>query len=148
MKSRRSWHRPIIALLLVLPLLAVAEQGAPAKKSDAYIRGEKVYERCAACHALDSDRTGPRHCGIVGRRAGSVPGFSYSPAMRRSKIVWTEENLDRFLKAPVAAIPGTAMGYDGIKDDRERHDLIRYLREAGLEAKCQALLANAEKLVR
>ncbi len=59
-------------------------------------------------------------------------------------MVWTEENLDRFLKSPVTTIPGTAMGYDGIKNDGERHALIHYLREVGREPKCQALLTNGE----
>lgn len=129
-----------IALALLHP--ALADNGTPRSDTDAYAMGARVYERCAACHALDTDRTGPRHCGLIGRRAGSVPGFPYSPAMRRSKMVWTEANLDRFLKSPVTTIPGTAMGYDGIKDDGERHNLIHYLREIGREPPCQALLTN------
>lgn len=148
MKSRRPWQAAITLALLMLSALAPADQEGLSKDSEAYARGARVYERCAACHALDSDRTGPRHCGLIGRRAGSVPGFSYSPAMRRSKLIWTEENLDRFLKSPVMAIPGTAMGYDGVKDDRERHDLILYLREAGREPRCQAFQANTAKQIK
>ena len=148
MKSRRPGQSAMMAILLMLANLAIADNSVQPKDADAYARGEKVYEHCAACHALDTDRTGPRHCGLIGRRAGSVPGFSYSPAMRRSKIVWTEANLDRFIKSPMATLPGTAMGYDGVKDDRERHDLIHYLREAGLEPKCQALLTNAQKQIK
>ena len=82
-------------------------------------RGAKVYERCAACHSLAHDRAGPRHCGLVGRRAASVPGFDYSPALRRSGLVWNERTLDRFLADPLAAVPGTSMGYDGVKDAGE-----------------------------
>ena len=67
--------------------------------------GEAIYARCAACHALAYDRTGPRHCGLFGRRAGSVQGFAYSPAMQRSKIVWNEETLDRFLASPLTYVP-------------------------------------------
>ena len=148
MKSRRSRHGSVMAIVLALSSLAMADNSVLPEHPDAYARGTQVYERCAACHALDTDRTGPRHCGLIGRRAGSVPGFSYSPAMRRSKIVWTEANLDRFIRSPLATIPGTAMGYDGIKDDRERHDLILYLRQAGREAKCQALAANAGKQIK
>jgi len=121
--------------------LAFAGQGAgtaSASGAEAAVeRGARVYERCAACHALDADRTGPHHCGLLGRRAGSVPGFPYSPAMRRSKIVWSEASLDRFLKAPLQALPGTSMGYDGIKDERERRDLIAYLRAAGQGPRCK-----------
>lgn len=130
----------LLAALLAAGL-AFASQGAgtaAASGADAAAeRGARVYERCAACHALDADRTGPRHCGLLGRRAGSLPGFAYSPAMRRSAIVWTAASLDRFLRAPLAAVPGTAMGYDGIKDAGERHDLIYYLSEAGQATKCR-----------
>jgi len=78
--------------------------------------GEAIYSRCAACHALAYDRTGPRHCGLFGRRAGTVPGFAYSDAMKKSGIVWNEATLDRFLADPLRTVPGTAMGYAGIKD--------------------------------
>lgn len=134
----------MMAIALALSHQAFADNLAVPSDTEAYAMGARIYERCAACHALDTDRTGPRHCGLVGRRAGSVPGFPYSPAMRRAKMVWTEENLDRFLKSPVTTIPGTAMGYDGIKNDGERHALIHYLREVGREPKCQALLTNGE----
>jgi cytochrome c len=92
--------------------------------------GEAIYSRCLACHALAYDRTGPRHCGLFGRRAGSVPGFGYSEAMKASRIVWTGKTLDRFLANPLKAVPGTTMGYAGIDDARERADLIAYLAAA------------------
>ncbi|MBA3998831.1 MAG: cytochrome c family protein [Candidatus Accumulibacter sp.] len=130
----------LLAALLAAGL-AFASQGAgtaAASGADAAAeRGARVYERCAACHALDADRTGPRHCGLLGRRAGSVPGFPYSPAMRRSRIVWSEVSLDLFLKAPLQALPGTSTGYDGVKDERERRDLIAYLRAAGNGPRCK-----------
>lgn len=100
--------------------------------------GEAIYERCAACHALAYDRTGPRHCGLIGRRAGSVKGFEYSEAMKRSKIVWTEKSLDRFLANPPSFVPGTSMGYAGVPAPKERADLIAYLREANRLPQCQA----------
>lgn len=89
--------------------------------------GEAVYQRCTGCHSLDRNRTGPRHCGVIGRPAGTVPGFNYSEAMRQSGLVWTVETLDVFLAAPLDAIPGTTMGFAGIPDIAERHDLIAYL---------------------
>ena len=112
----------LAALLAATPAFA-QPAGDPA-------RGEAVYARCFACHSLDADRTGPRHCGLLGRRAGSVPGFDYSPAMRASGIVWDAKSLDRFLADPVRTVPGTSMGYAGIKDARERADLIAYLGKA------------------
>lgn len=99
--------------------------------------GEAIYSRCLACHALAYDRTGPRHCGLFGRRAGSVKGFPYSDAMRHSNIVWNEATLNRFLASPLKTVPGTSMGYAGVKDDKERADLIAYLKWANASALCE-----------
>lgn len=94
-------------------------------------RGEQLYARCAGCHAVEGHRTGPEHCGLFGRRAGHASGFEgYSDAMRASKLVWNTRTLDAFLKDPMQALPGTSMGYAGVKDDRERADLIAWLRQA------------------
>jgi cytochrome c len=90
-------------------------------------RGEELYARCAACHALAYDRVGPRHCDLLGRRAGSVSGFEYSPAMKRSRLIWTPENLSRFLADPVSIVPGTTMTYAGVDNTQDRADLIAYL---------------------
>lgn len=100
------------------------------------VAGEKIYERCLACHALAYDRTGPRHCGLFGRSAGSVPGFEYSDAMRRSGIVWNAKTLDRFLADPIGTVPGTTMGYAGVPDPQERSDLIAWLAKAGASPSC------------
>jgi cytochrome c len=112
---------------IALPVAVLAlESGDP-------VRGEKIYERCFACHAIERDRTGPRHAGLFGRRAGSVPGFAYSPAMEKAGVgglIWSEETLDKFLEDPRKYLPGTRMGYAGIKDDQERADLIAYLKVA------------------
>jgi cytochrome c len=120
------WNCAVGVLLLsAQPFLAAAAlaRGDPA-------RGEAIYGRCQACHALAYNRTGPMHCGLFGRRAGSVPGFAYSRAMVRSKIIWSEKTLDRFLANPTRVVPGTTMGYAGIPDRRERADLIAWLRLA------------------
>jgi len=93
--------------------------------------GEAVYSRCLGCHALEYNRTGPKHCGLLGRRAGTVPGFDYSPAMKRSKLVWSEKTLERFLADPPATVPGTTMTYAGVPDAKERADLIAYLKRQG-----------------
>jgi cytochrome c len=90
--------------------------------------GAAVYSRCAACHSLEVNRTGPKHCDLVGRRAGSAPGYeSYSPAIKKSGIVWNEKTLDRFLADPMKTVPGTTMTYAGVPDAKERKDLIAYL---------------------
>lgn len=92
--------------------------------------GAAIYERCLACHTLAHDAVGPRHCGVVGRRAGSVPGFAYSQSMLDSALTWDETTLDRFLAAPRDVVPGTLMTYAGVPDPAERRALIAWLREA------------------
>jgi len=109
---------------------------APAAAAADAARGEQIYTRCIACHALAYDRVGPRHCGLFGRLAGSVPGFEYSPAMRKSKITWNEKTLDRFLTKPLAMVPGSTMTYDGVPDPLERADLIAYLKRANESSAC------------
>ena len=118
---------------LLLAALAASAAAAPADVAT----GEAVYARCQACHALAYDRTGPRHCGLIGRRAGSVPGYAYSEAMKKSKIVWSAATLDRFLANPTAAVPGTTMGYAGVTDAKERAALIAYLADANASAACR-----------
>lgn len=112
---------------------------APATAAPDVAHGEQVYARCQACHALAYDRVGPRHCGLIGRTAGSVPGFTYSAAMKNSHIVWTDKTLDRFLTSPLKMVPGTAMTYDGVPDAKDRADLIAYLKSANQTALCKAL---------
>lgn len=109
---------------------------APAAAAPDAARGEQVYARCLACHALAYDRVGPRHCGLFGRLAGSVPGYEYSPAMKGSKVTWNQKTLDRFLAKPLAMVPGSTMTYDGIPDPKERADLIAYLKLASQSPEC------------
>jgi cytochrome c len=108
----------------------------PARAGPDALRGEQIYSRCLACHALAYDRVGPRHCGLFGRLAGSVPGFEYSPAMKNSKITWDEKTLDRFLAKPLEVVPGTAMTYDGVTNAQDRVDLIAYLKRVNKSAEC------------
>ncbi|WP_412034102.1 c-type cytochrome [Pollutimonas sp. M17] len=134
--SPKTW---LAALSCSLPLWAAggAWAAAPAAMTGDAARGEAVYSRCLACHALAYDRTGPRHCGLFGRQAGTVPGFAYSDAMRNSKIIWDEKTLDAFLQNPLKAVPGTSMGYAGISDAQERADLIAYLKKENASADCK-----------
>ena len=85
-------------MIEAVALAAVLAAGDP-------LRGKEIYARCLACHALAYDRVGPRHCGLLGRRAGSVPGFAYSGAMKKSGLVWNEKTLDRFLADPRTRSP-------------------------------------------
>jgi cytochrome c len=130
--ARGGTRAAVVCSALLLAAACTRVQAAPASAA----RGEAIYARCAACHALANNRVGPRHCGLFGRAAGSVPGFDYSAAMKRARIVWTAQTLDRFLAAPLKVVPGTSMTYDGVPDAADRADLIAYLRQAGGSPEC------------
>ena len=114
--------------------LALAVAGAaamPAAAADP-ARGEQLWRKCASCHTLDANgrnRAGPRLHGIFGRTAGSVPNYSYSEALRKSGIVWTDATLDAYIKDAEAFIPGTKM-YGGLSQDADRDDLLAFLKDA------------------
>jgi cytochrome c len=120
------------ALLLAWPAFGATPAAQARIKA-----GEAVYARCLGCHALAYDRTGPRHCALFGRRAGSVKGFDYSAAMKASDIVWTARTLDRFLTNPTKVVPGTSMGYAGIASAEERAALIEWIKYANRSAQCK-----------
>jgi cytochrome c oxidase assembly protein subunit 11 len=84
-------------------------------------------ERCAACHNLSIDSVGPTLGRIVGRRAGSSPGYAYSAALRQSDFIWSADSLDRWLADPPAFVPGTKMPVRVI-DPSVRRDIIAFLR--------------------
>lgn len=63
-------------------------------------RGRTLYKGCADCHAINENAVGPMHKGVVGAKAGSVPGYDYSPDLKNSGIVWTEDNLDEMASRP------------------------------------------------
>lgn len=130
-------QRALPALTGLVLVLAGSVTLANARPVGEVRAGEAIYARCAACHALSYDRTGPRHCGLIGRRIGSVEGFAYSDAMKQSNIVWNDKTLNLFLADPVKTVPGTTMGYAGVKDSQERADLIAYLKQAGNSAECR-----------
>ena len=126
-----------MACLLWVALSVPAVLAAPAASAaPEATRGEQIHARCLACHALAFDRVGPRHCGLLGRKAGSVAGFAYTPAMKASRLVWNAETLDRFLENPMRVVPGTAMTYAGVPDKQDRADLIAYLAAADASAEC------------
>jgi len=94
-------------------------------------KGKALYEsRCAGCHSFDHDRIGPRHRGLIGRKAGAVAGFEYSPALRASQIVWSPRTLDAWLTNPERLIPGQRMNYS-VPDAADRAALIVYLEAIG-----------------
>lgn len=92
--------------------------------------GEKVFVVCKACHQVgDSAKNavGPVLNGLIGRKSGSVEGYSYSAANKNSGITWDEATFSEYIKDPKAKIPGTKMAFAGIKDEQKIKDLIAYL---------------------
>ena len=112
----------------VFCIIAVAFTTAHGASSDGDSqRGKVLYEsRCTSCHSLDHSRIGPAHRGVFGRHVGQVAGFDYSPALRRSRVVWNAKSLDRWLINPELFIPGQKMGY-AVPDAQDRADIIAFL---------------------
>lgn len=123
-------RRPTLIAVFAAGVLALASQGALAEADLA--NGEKVFKKCKACHTLEAGKkkVGPDLAGLFGRTAGSVEGFKYSKAMVESGIVWDEETLDAYLTKPKDYIPKTKMAFPGLKKEKDRADLIAYLKEA------------------
>ena len=92
-------------------------------------RGEKIFENCRACHAADgkTNEVGPGLFGVFGRRAGERDDFRYSPALKRSAIIWTPQTMNEFLADPQKMVPANRMPYDGLPNERDRADLISYM---------------------
>jgi len=131
-RERISWHFLTRKPTRSLPITAIAVgfavvPGNYAEGGNA-TQGEHAFAKCALCHATDkSNGIGPGLLGVVGRHAGSAPGFGYSQAMKNSNIAWDEKSLDAFIMAPQKALPGTTMLFPGIPSQEERNDLIAYL---------------------
>lgn len=90
-------------------------------------RGVALYAaHCSSCHSPDQHGDGPAHRGVVGRRAGALKDFDYSPALRASKILWTRSTLKAWLTDPEALIPGQGMDYQ-LDDAQNREDVVAYL---------------------
>jgi cytochrome c oxidase assembly protein subunit 11 len=95
------------------------------------VHGQELFgERCTACHALDRNKSGPMLAGIVGRTAGSAVGYSYSPALASSDLMWTSDNLDHWLADPQKFLPGTRMPIR-VLERSSRRDIIAYLESEG-----------------
>src|SRR6266404_5107946 len=96
-------------------------------------RVQQLYRACAACHSLEPNRnmTGPSLAELWNRQAGGLPSFErYSPALKSSGIVWQDNTLDEWIKDPQHFIPGNTMTFPGIKDARQRADLLAFLKDA------------------
>lgn len=117
----------ILGASLAFSLPLSATEGDPA-------RGAKLYDsRCGACHSIDRNRVGPRHFALLGREAGTQPGYRYSKALKDSKLVWDESNLERWLADPQKVIRGQKMGFR-VRKAEDRSDIVAFLSFLGTAA--------------
>lgn len=89
-----------------------------------------AFGQCAACHSIQPGKhgIGPSLVGVYGTRAGEIPGYAFSAALRNSGLVWDDATLDKWLDAPMQTVPGTKMTYGGLKDPAKRQQLIAWLK--------------------
>jgi cytochrome c len=121
MKAR---YKQGLALLVAAVSAAAWADGTTLKGDPEH--GKTLYGGCMGCHSLDDNDVGPRHRGVVGRKAGSVPDYAYSQALQASGIVWDPASLDRWLTDPQKLVPGAKMFFS-VPDAQSRADIIAYL---------------------
>ena len=100
----------------------------PAALPATLLAARRIYEACQDCHSLDKNDVGPRHRGVFGRKAASLPDYDYSDALKSANIVWNEETLDKWLTDPQAVAPGAKMFFH-LDNPQDRADVIAYLKE-------------------
>ena len=114
------------SVVVALSMLAMVGS-ARAQNAAGVAAGQSLYPaKCGGCHSLDANRIGPAHCGVVGRKPGSAPGYAYSTAVKKLGGVWTPATLDRWLQNPQAVAPGAKM-YLMVGDAVQRRQIIAYL---------------------
>ena len=119
MGRSRLWSAALVAWL--------AMAGPAFAQTAEMARGAEVYDdRCSGCHVLDGVGQGPSLRGVIGRKAGTLAGFDFTPALKASSLTWSAANLERWLVGPQKLVPGTAMTAV-VPDAHERSDLIAYL---------------------
>jgi len=136
------------------PAPAAPPAKAPAQTADAAsgvagdpVAGRQVYRKCQACHSLDPGKNmlGPSLAGVIGRKAGTEAGYSYSSAMKSSGLTWDVATLSNYLAAPQKVVPGNKMPFPGLKTDHDRVDVIAFLASAGGGAAGAAAPASAKQ---
>jgi cytochrome c2 len=118
-----------LTTLVIMGGAAAAISAAPPGNA---ANGAVIFKKCASCHSVDptgKNGLGPTLRGVVGRKAGMVAGFNYSPAMKASGQVWNDQNLAKFLAAPRQALPGTKMIFVGLPKPQDQADVIAYLKQ-------------------
>jgi cytochrome c len=122
--------KTISSLVLVAGVTLLALVASGENKADVAAGRAAFEKRCTGCHALDHDKEGPRLAGVLGRKAGSVPGFPYSEAVKKSAVVWNEAVVDKWLADPDSVIPDSDMAFR-LSSSTERTAIIAFLKETG-----------------
>ncbi|RVT94927.1 c-type cytochrome [Sphingomonas crocodyli] len=115
---------------LISAVFAAAILAPVAPAAAAPLPKPPIFGVCAACHKVDKgapNGIGPNLFGIGGETAGAVPGFAFSPAMKKSGIKWTRANLIKFIQSPQATIPGTRMPFMGLKNPQSAEQVADYI---------------------
>ena len=107
-------------------LLLGAAFASPAFSADAN-HGKEIFLACSACHTEKADALGPSLKGVVGRKAGSLQDFRYSPAMKRANLTWDQKNLHDYLLSPQDKVKGNRMPFSGFTNPSDADDVIAYL---------------------
>lgn len=123
------WKPPCVAGAAGLFIYLTAMMLSTASRAQALGSGKELFDkRCGGCHALDRDKEGPRLHGVYGRTAGAIESFQYSEALKKSKIVWAQDTLDRWLTNTEEFVPDNDMTFHVEKAD-ERREIIAFLRQ-------------------
>jgi cytochrome c len=123
--------------IYALAAFILASSIGAANAQDAAL-GEKVFAKCKACHQIGEGAkiaVGPVLNGVVGRKAGTYPGYSYSDANKNSGITWDEATLKEYLKNPRVKVPGTKMIFPGLTKESDIDNVIAYLKQFGPDGK-------------
>ena len=117
------------AFAMLLSIAVAIGSAGPAMAGDVKASA-KIFKKCKACHVVDKEKnkTGPHLVNLFGRTAGSLEGYKYSKAMKASGIVWDEETLAAYLRAPKKYVKGTKMAFVGLKKDADIENIIAYLK--------------------
>ncbi len=110
--------------------LQITDEAGKTLSGDA-VQGAVVFHKCQVCHSVKEgeNHIGPSLNGVVGRTAGTVAGFNYSPANKSSGIVWTEQKIFDYLQNPQKMVHGTKMTFPGLPSEQDRADVVAFLKE-------------------
>ena len=112
--------------------------GATAAFAQDAAAGEKDFAICKACHQIGEtakNAVGPVLNGVIGRKAGTYPGYNYSDANKNSGLTWDEATFREYIRDPKAKVPGTKMSFAGIKDEQKINDLLAFIKQFGPDGK-------------